>query len=192
MDYVIYFEGLKRKLQGLTDTKIITKNIKEYTKEFFEKDINKVVLYSKNGGEFLYDVSVLSFDPKKVIGSKKREIIINNNFLEYNSFLLLESELGGESASSALGVFRNVVKDFLKLMIGNSKYKVMIMAVSPYKEEHNYIENRLKVLEELYKKSECNSDILILTIEGFHRKEKTQIKLDTSKMHYKIFSKNNN
>ncbi|BDU86341.1 hypothetical protein ACOT6T_14785 [Clostridium perfringens] len=189
MDYKKYFKGLEKELRGLEKTKDVTEKIKEYTKKF-ESNKGKIVLYSKNGGEFLYDISVLTFDPNNIIKGENKKIIISDRNLKYNSFLLVESELGGESASSAFGIFKNVIKDFLKLIIGNSRYKVMIMAISPYKDEVDYIKNRLEILSELYEKSECNSDILIIVIEGYHKDGKGQIKLDTSKMHYEILSKN--
>ncbi|MBI5993066.1 hypothetical protein ACV30Q_15315 [Clostridium perfringens] len=188
MDYKKYFEELKKELKGLKKTNEVTNKIKEYTKNF-ESNKDKIVLYSNNGGEFLYDISVLTFNPNNIIKGENKKITINDRSLKYNSFLLVESELGGESASSALGVFRNVVKDFLKLIIGNSRYKVMIMAISAYKDEVDYIKNRLEVLSELYERSECNSDILIIAIEGYHKDGRGQIKLDTSKMHYEILSK---
>lgn len=185
MNYERYYTGLSDKLKDLYDTQKITDAIKEYTKNFFKADNNKIVRYSDNGGEFLYDVSVLSFNPNNIVNSKNRKININN-ITTYKAYLLLESELGGNSASSAYGVFKNVVEDFSKLLIGNSKYKVMIMAVSPYKGESNYIENRLEILQNIYDNSDCNSDISIIVIEGKHDGGKSnQIKLDTKKMHLK-------
>ena len=194
MDYKKYYNGLKNKLNGLSDTEVITKNIKEYTKDFFISDKNKIVRYSGNGGEFLYDVSVLTFDPIKIITSNRqcKSMNINKSFIEYNSFLLLESEVGGKGASSPYGIFKNVLEDFSKLLIGNSKYKVMVMAVSPYKGESNYVEKRLEILQNIYDNSDCNSDIFVVVIEGSHSGGKSnQIKLDTKKMHYKILARSN-
>lgn len=96
---------------------------------------------------------------------------------------MLESELGGESASSASGVFKNVVKDFSKLLIGNSEHKVMVMALSGYKNEDNYIGSRIEILYKIYLNSNCNSEILLIIIEGDHNGGNSrQIKLDTSKI----------
>lgn len=186
MKYEEYYSGLSAKLRDLSDTETITKAIKDYTKYFFKDDKSKVIRYSNNGGEFLYDISVLSFDPIKIINSARSTLNINKNFTTYKAFLLLESELGGNSASSAYGVFKNVVEDFSKLLIGNSKYKVMIMAVSPYKDESNYVENRLEILQNIYDNSDCNSDIFVIVIKGSHNGGgSNQIKLNTKEMCYK-------
>ena len=181
---------MKEKLDGLNKTGKITNAIKEYTEKYIkDTERNKIVLSNRNGGEFLYDVSVVNFNPKQFIKKRGKSIVIDNEETIYSSFLLLESELGGPRGSSAIGVFRNVVEDFLKLIIGNSKYKIMIMAVSKYKGEENFVKNRIDILREIYLKSECNSDILIIAIEGYHKRDKTQIKLDTKKMHYEILSR---
>ena len=192
MDYKRYFNGISQELKSLTDTKTITDKIKTFTKKFFESDPDKMVYYSGNPSEFLYDISVLSFNPKDIIenNNNNNDIIINSNYKKYNSFLLLESELGGVSASSPKGVFKNVVEDFSKLLIGNSKYKIMIMALSPYSKEKNYKENRLEILKRIYINSNCNSDMLIVVIEGDHNgKNSNQIKLDTSTMYAYILNR---
>lgn len=180
MDYNFFVQGLKEKIKGKNKTGDITKAIKDYTRDFF-KDKNDLVFSSEENSEYLYDVSVLTFDPKNVINN-----VDEIKYFEYKAYLLLESELGGPSATAYTQVFKNVLEDYLKLLIGKSEYKIMIMGLSPKRKETNYIENRIEIMKEIYEKSECESSILLVVIEGSNKDENgqtIQIKLDTSKIH---------
>lgn len=189
LDYDKYFDGFKKELENLKDTTQITNRIKLYTKKFFEKDTDKKVFYSdSNTKEFMYDISVLTFDPINII---EKTTVLNQNINKFKAFLLLESELGGTSASGPKDVFKNSMQDFSKLLIGNSPYKIMIMGLSPYSDEKgNFIENRIKIIEQVYKSSDCNSNIGLIIIYGNHKGETSrQLKLETDKMHFKLLEK---
>lgn len=166
LDYDKYFDGLKEELENLKYTTQITNSIKLYTKKFFEKDTDKKVFYSDSKTkEFMYDISVLTFDPINVIekttankfkvSTNANKFKVSTNINKFKAFLLLESELGGTSASGPKGVFKNSMQDFSKLLIGNSPYKIMIMGLSPYSDEkENFIKNRIEIIEQVYKSSD--------------------------------------
>lgn len=193
LNYDEYFNGLKGALENLKDTTQITNSIKLYTKKFFEKDTDKKVFYSDSKTkEFMYDISVLTFDPINVIEkTTSNKFKVSTNINKFKAFLLLESELGGTSASGPKDVFKNSMQDFSKLLIGNSPYKIMIMGLSPFsKEEGDFIENRIEIIEQVYKSSDCNSNIGLIIIQGNHEGEiSRQLKLETDKMYFKLLKK---
>lgn len=195
MNYTKYFNGLKEELKNKTSTSIITESIKIFTENFFKNDKNKYVYHAKNKSEFLYDISVLTFMPFDILQLQNKTALINTKFNMYNAFMLIESELGGESASGPGTTFKNVMNDFAKLLIGNSKHKIMIMALSPYKNETNFIQNRLKFIKQVYNQSNCNSEMFLIIIEGYHPNQKKnlsrQIRLYTNKIHSFMLSRNN-
>ena len=41
-------------------------------------------------------------------------------------------------------------EDFSKLLIRNTKHKIMIMELSHYNKEDNYIQNRLDIMYDIY------------------------------------------
>ena len=100
MDYSKYYKGLKEKLiaKKSNDTRGITTSIKEYTKNYFND--KSVICTEKIDGksEFLFDISVLNFDPRNMVTSagNKISLIEYNN---YDAYVVIESELGGPRAT---------------------------------------------------------------------------------------------
>lgn len=129
MSYEKFYCGLKLFLIDKSNdcTTEMTKNIKEFVEEYFNDDKDKIVYASGINQEFLYDVSVLTYNPNNLLDCKNDEFKIVDNKVE--AFMLLESELGGTSASGPQQVFINGVYDFSKLLIANSIYKVMIIQI---------------------------------------------------------------
>ena len=85
-------------------------------------------------------------------------MIVKARSLELSSdnisvFLAVESELGGTGASSAYGVMKNVVEDYLKLLIIRCAYRVMVFTSLPYSGEGDHVANRAETLRELYSRS---------------------------------------
>lgn len=79
---------------------------------------------------------------------------------------MLESELGGISEYSQQQLFKNIIYDYTKLLIRNSKYKVMIMGISSFsKESDDWLKHRINLMYKLYKKSGCSSNMLVVAIE---------------------------
>lgn len=184
MNYKSYYDKLRSTLGGIDSTPEITKKIETTTEEIFRDDFDKKVLYStQENHEFLYDVSVLTFESSKIVDDIWSNGL-DNQANKYEAFLLLESELGGVGATSARPVIRNTLEDFSKLLIGNSKYKIMIAAISSYENETDYVDKRLDTFAKVYQNSSCNSELLLIFVEGNHTKGNSrQIKLDTSRMH---------
>jgi len=151
--------------------KNITKRITEY---FAQKYINQTVLYSKKSdkkSEYLTDVLVTNFEPKTIARKKSKQFEIPESSIK--AFLAVESELGGEGGTSSGSVLRNVIEDFIKLLLIKSKYKVMIFSSVPLKDEKEYLNNRVKTLMEVKNNSD-SSDEEILLIHLFGNTHKSE------------------
>jgi hypothetical protein len=153
----------------------ITRAIKRFFSCYF---MGYEILSSDNIGEYILDVLVVDYRPKELINSDKKSMTLTQ--VNYMPLLAVESELGGTGASSAYGVMKNVAEDFLKLLLISSKYKIMIFTSLKFKNEIDYINNRVNLLHEMYKNSPSNNqEILLIHIEG-SQPESTQVKVSIS------------
>lgn len=152
---------LIKELNELSD--ISTYNITSSIKLFFKNQYtDKQVYYSnkeENNKEFLWDITILSNKQ-----DLKEEIDLN--FMQ-ELFCIVESELGGESASSPLGIQKNLRFDFHKLMQGKAKMKYFIGAYSIGNSKSGVLE-RVEDLHKIYKCYKENTPICLIMIEGFH------------------------
>lgn len=159
----LYFD-LRRFL--LREKPIATKAITDAIKNFFRLryEADHTVLCSHSiSSEYLTDVLVTTFNPKSVVAKKTLQVGVD----EIKALLAVESELGGVSASSAYGVMKNVVEDFLKLLLVRSAYRVMVFTSLPYSNETHSIENRLQTLRTLYSRTPgVAGGILLVHLSG--------------------------
>ncbi|MCE9685133.1 hypothetical protein LZP73_02760 [Shewanella sp. AS16] len=148
--------------QNPASTTDITSNIKEY---FSRKFQDYTVLPNDNSGEYLLDVMVTNFTPLNIIESDRSSLSITLDSIE--NHIAVESELGGSGGSSAYGVQKNVVEDFVKLLLVNAKYKIMIFTSLPFAGERNHVSNRVGNLREIYLKV-CQNDqgVLLVHLPG--------------------------
>ena len=107
---------------------------------------------------------------------KPREIYKNDKE-SYKIDLVVESELGGESASSANSVERNVIEDFFKILQANAENKILIGIYSNKRRETNALENRIDNMFEIARKTDNQSPILVVLIEGVHSGRSRQVKI---------------
>lgn len=156
---------------GLTDwllvnepksTKDITSSIKNYFSDRFKR---WTVLPNQNSGEYLLDVMVTNFTPLEILGNVAKEISVCDG--QITNYISVESELGGSGGSSAFGVQKNVVEDYVKLLLVNSKYKIMIFTSLPYDGEENHVANRVDNLRVVYEKV-CHNEqgVLLVHLPG--------------------------
>lgn len=161
MDYYEVFNEIKKEIleKKTNDTSYVTNTIKSY----FAKKYTEYYVAGVNGNkEYLYDISVLTCNPLE---------IFNNNKCEYKLYLVVESELGGESASSSNNVERNVIEDFFKIIQTLSDYKIFIGVYSKANTENtneDALKNRIKKMEIINNKSVNRSNILVIMINGDH------------------------
>jgi len=145
-----------------TSTAHTTGAIKRYFRNTFSPD-HSVLCSHEDGCEFIADVLVSSFDPKDVVARKTLQITVPTVRIR----LAVESELGGVSASSAYGVMKNVMEDYLKLLVVRADLRVLIFTSLPYKNEPNHITARVETLRELYARTpELNSGVLLVHLAG--------------------------
>lgn len=162
VNYTELFKDLKTWLEE--NRPIQTQDITESIKEFFRSSFSPLtVLPNGKSGEYLLDIMVTNFTPLKVVN----KISLKTTQDSINIFVAAESELGGSGASSAYGVHKNVVEDYIKLMLVASKYKVMVFTSLPYKNEEHHIENRAESLRDLYQKTNPNAQgVLLVHLQG--------------------------
>lgn len=160
----------------LTDTS--TSNITSKIKLFFKSAyLDKQVYYShkeEKNKEFLWDITILNYKQ-----DFKEEI--TSDFTQ-ELFCIVESELGGVSASSPIGVQKNLRFDFHKLMHGKATMKFFIGAYS-IGESKNIVKDRVEDLYKIYKSYDETTPVCLILIEGFHNRRNNksrQIKVDTS------------
>jgi len=172
INYGELFKDFKKNVA--TDEDLSAKNItKKITDYFAEKYIHQTVLYSEKSikkSEYLTDVLVTNFEPKNIASKKNKRFEVLGT--EIKALLAVESELGGEGGTSAGPVLKNVVEDFVKLLLLKSKYKVLIFSSVPLKDEDEYLKNRVSTLMEV-KKNTDSSDEEILLIHLLGNKHKT-------------------
>lgn len=143
-------------------TQETTRAIKGFFRGKFGAD-HIVMSSDAESSEYLADLLVLNFNPKDVLVRRTLDLVPES----IRAFVAVESELGGSGASSAYGVMKNVVEDFLKLLLIQSEYKILIFTSLPYSKEVNHVERRVDTLRELYKRaSGLNSGALLVHIEG--------------------------
>lgn len=164
INYFEIFKDLKQWLikRNPTSTTDITSSIKEYFSNRFQ---NYTVLPNDNSSEYLLDIMVTNFTPLKIIETDRNSLSITLDSLE--NHIAVESELGGSGGSSAYGVQKNVVEDYVKLLLVNAKYKIMIFTSLPYANENNHVANRVANLREIYLKV-CPSEqgVLLVHLPG--------------------------
>lgn len=145
-----------------TTTRQTTDAIKRYFRNTFNPDYS-VLCSHEDGCEYIADVLVSSFNPKNVVARRTLDITVPTVRIR----LAVESELGGVSASSAYGVMKNVVEDYLKLLVVRADLRVLIFTSLPYRSEPNHIIARVEKLRELYARTpELNSGVLLVHLEG--------------------------
>ncbi|MCK5662712.1 MAG: hypothetical protein KAI17_04455 [Thiotrichaceae bacterium] len=158
-EYQEIFDELVELLVGadVSDTTDITYLIKQ----FFWDRYSQHYVAGANNKEFLFDVTVMSCDPL---------LAYKNENDEYKIYLAVESELGGESASSAKYVERNTIEDFMKLIFSIADRKVMIAAYSidSGDNEENALASRIQKLKSINDKSKNETGILVIFIKGDH------------------------
>lgn len=143
-------------------TSELTREIKRFFRHHFPLP-NHVHCGHERGSEYMTDVLVTSFDPKRLLERRTLKIVPSS----IDAYLAVESELGGVSASSAYGVMKNVVEDYVKLLLIRAKYRVMIFTSLPYAKEQNHVENRVEILRDLYRRApELTSGVLLIHLEG--------------------------
>lgn len=159
VDYSELYSALKTWLQTKSpkSTEQITASIKSF---FQEKYQNYKVFPNGGSGEYLVDVMVTNFNPLNVIESNRSSMSVPPPSL--NAFIALESELGGTGGSSAYRVHKNVVEDYIKLLLIRAKYKVMVFTSLPFVGEENHLSNRVEILREIYIKAGGHEQGLLL------------------------------
>lgn len=173
-DYKIIFKNIKSIINNSCNkcTKEITLDIKNY---FKDKYSNIYYVAGANGNsQYLYDLTIMSCNPLNIYKLEK---------YKYNIYLVMESELGGYSASSADSVEKNFIEDFYKILQADAQYKIMIGIYSKYKNEDDasVLEDRIKKINEINKKSNNNKNILVILIKGTHISKKiksNQVQID--------------
>lgn len=173
MDYNEIFQKLKHQLTTFSKTSIKTPDFTREIVTFFKNEYKSYLVLShdefcEESREYLYDICVMKFDPLEIYKNDKES---------YKIDLVVESELGGESASSANSVERNVIEDFFKILQANAEKKILIGIYSSKRSETDALNNRIKNMFEIAKKTDNQSPILIVLIEGEHPKGGSQVKI---------------
>lgn len=149
--------------QTSTDTREITTSIKSFFRLEYQPPW-EVLCSGDASSEYMVDVLVTSFRPIDVIAKRT----LNVQAHKFEVPLAVESELGGISASSAFGVMRNAVEDFIKLLLISAQGRVMIMTSLAYKGEKKHVEARVETLRKVYEKfPSVNSGALIVHFDGW-------------------------
>lgn len=163
---------LDLRLHLLRDSPVATKNITRSVKRFFRSrydSSHKVLCSDSDSSEYLTDVLVTTFDPKSAVQKKT----LNISTAQVSAFLAVESELGGVSASSGYGVMKNVVEDFLKLLMIRCEYRVMVFTSLPFKNEEEFIASRAATLRDLYARSPgLTGGVLLVHLAGSQPRSK--------------------
>lgn len=162
INYEELFKDFKEKVA--TDEDLSANNItKKITGYFAQKYSNQVVLYSEktiNKSEYLTDVLVTNFEPKNIASKKQNQFHVPAT--KINALLAVESELGGEGGTSAGPVLKNVIEDFVKLLLLKCKYKILIFSSVPLKDEEEYLTNRVKILMEVKNNTDSSEEEILL------------------------------
>ncbi|PTL36047.1 hypothetical protein CLG94_06495 [Candidatus Methylomirabilis limnetica] len=158
-----------------TSTHEITRSIKDYFNEKYSDEYS-VLCSQANGSEFLLDVMVTTFDPKAIIEINTLNISAD----DFSVLIGVESELGGVGASSAYGVMKNVVEDYLKLLLANARHRVMVFTSLPYAKEENHIESRIETLRVIYQRTTGVSGGALLIHLAGSQPRSTQVQAQVS------------
>lgn len=145
-----------------TNTTETTRAIKGFFRDKFGAD-HIVMSSHAESSEYLADLLVLNFNPRGVLVQRSLDLVPSS----IRALVAVESELGGSGASSPYGIMKNVVEDFIKLLLIQSDYKILIFTSLPYAKEVNHVEKRVDTLRELYKRTPgLRSGALLVHIEG--------------------------
>ncbi|MCV2351992.1 hypothetical protein [Paucibacter sp. Y2R2-4] len=162
-------------LENPKSTREITVSIKEFFKKQYS-DKYTVLCSHDSGSEFLLDIMVAAFDPKSIIEKNT----LNVSSAEFSVFVGVESELGGVGASSPYGVMKNVVEDYLKLLLVNVRHRVMVFTSLPYQGEDNHVESRVETLRLIYERTAVASGgVLLIHLVGSQPRS-TQVQAQVS------------
>ena len=163
-------------------TKDITRSIKRMFRDYFAPPYTVLCGHEK-GSEYMADVLVTSFDPKNLIQPGSLAIVPES----IGVHLAVESELGGKSASSAYGVMKNVVEDYVKLLVLQAEFRVMIFTSLPYRHEQDHLRNRVDTLRQLYLRTPgAASGVLLIHLQGAQVRS-TQVQASTAPHHIRGF-----
>lgn len=79
---------------------------------------------------------------------------------------------------------KNVVEDYLKLLVVRAKYRVMIFTSLPYANEVDHVENRVEMLRDLYSRAaDLDSGVLLIHLNGSQpRSTQVQVSLASGSM----------
>lgn len=140
----------------------ITREIKRFFRQHYQFP-HHVHCFHESGSEYMTDVLVTSFDPKRLVEDRTLKIVPSS----LDAYLAVESELGGVGASSAYGVMKNVVEDYVKLLLMRATYRIMIFTSLPYSKEQDHVANRVETLRGLYCRApDLMSGVLLVHLEG--------------------------
>ena len=173
MNYNEIFQDLKIRLTKLSSPLVHTPDFTGAIVNYFREKFSSYVVLShgkprKGSGEYLYDVCVMKFKPREIYKNDKES---------YKIDLVVESELGGESASSANFVERNVIEDFFKVLQANAENKILIGIYSSKCREANALNNRIDNMFKIARKTDNQTPILVVLIEGDHSGRSRQVKI---------------
>jgi hypothetical protein len=158
-----------------TSTVEMTRSIKAFFIDEYS-DKHSVLCSQADGSEFLLDVMVTTFDPKAIVEKNTLNVLP----VDLSVLIGVESELGGVGASSAYGVMKNVVEDYLKLLLVNVSHRIMVFTSLPYAKEENHIESRVETLRDIYQKTTgVSGGALLIHLAGFQPKS-TQVQAQVS------------
>lgn len=163
IDYSIVFSRITDLLTSVNPA--ATNDITHCIKDFFHHEYKNHEVHSSYGSsEYLLDILVSNFKPLEVL-SKDKKLTLSVKPIEI--YIAVESELGGEGASSAYGVHKNAVYDFIKLLSVQAKYKIMLFTSLPYANECNHVINRVESLRDVYSNSYMNPEgVLLIHLPG--------------------------
>ena len=185
INYTDLYDELQKWLldQMPYSTKEITSSIKDF---FANRFSDFTVLPNESSSEYLLDILVTNFTPLRVIGSNRKSLNLTLDSIEI--YLAVESELGGAGASSAYGVHKNIVEDYVKLLLVKAEYKIMIFTSLGYKIEANHVINRVENLREIYfRVSSDGTGVLLVHLPGSQPKS-TQVQAAVKDMSGYIIS----
>jgi len=67
----------------------------------------------------------------------------------------------------------------------------MIMGVSPFRNEKNFIQNRISIINDIYKSSNNDTEMLVIVLEGNHtngNSRQIKLKINNGSIHgFKLF-----
>lgn len=173
------FEGFILR-ESPVETMAVTWAIKDFFCKCFSQEY-EVHLSRQNRAEYMVDVLVTTFRPKEVFSRDKNFDLVVPAF---RAILAVESEIGGNSASSAGPLMRNVVEDYLKLLLIRSKYRVMIFTSLPYAWEcdDDHVLNRARTMRDIYSRAEgiTGGALLIHLAGASNRGTSGQVKVTIS------------